>query len=84
MNRITSLAAVLAIAGALLSSTSRAEVTVLPQMPKEGAVAQGEVVYVDDGQCAKGSIKEVIGGSREKGILRQVRCVKRPVAKPSS
>ncbi|MEO8502097.1 MAG: DUF6719 family protein [Vicinamibacteria bacterium] len=84
MNRVTSFVAVLATAGALLSPICRADVTILPQMPKEGELAQGEIVYVDDGKCAKASVKEVIGGSREKGILRQVRCVKRPAAKPSS
>ena len=84
MNRVACFVAFLVSAVALLSPVSGAEVTILPQMPKEGEVAQGEIVYVDDGQCAKGSIKEVIGGSREKGILRQVRCVKRPGAKTSS
>ena len=50
----------------------------LKEVPKEGEIAHGKVVYVDDGKCPKGEIKEITGGSREKAIPRKVRCVKRP------
>jgi len=50
----------------------------LKEMPNEGEVRFGEVVYVDDGGCKPGEIKEVTGGNRDKSIPRTVRCVKRP------
>jgi hypothetical protein len=50
----------------------------LKKAPQEGEIRYGKVVYVDDGTCPEGEIKEITGGSREKNILRQVRCVKRP------
>ena len=46
--------------------------------PKDGEIPYGKVVYVDDGTCPKGEIKEITGGSREKSISRKTRCVKRP------
>jgi hypothetical protein len=46
--------------------------------PKAGDVAYGKAVLVDDGKCPDGQIKEIVGGSREKSIPRQVRCVERP------
>lgn len=51
---------------------------VLKNVPKEGEVPTGKVVYVDDGKCPKGEIKEITGGSQQKGIARKTRCVKRP------
>jgi hypothetical protein len=51
---------------------------VLKKMPKEGDVPYGKIVYVDDGKCPKGEIKEVTGGSQQKGVARKTRCVKRP------
>lgn len=50
----------------------------LKEMPKPGDLPRGKTVYVDDGKCPKGEIKEVTGGSQEKGLARTVRCVKRP------
>jgi hypothetical protein len=53
-------------------------IELLKKVPKEGEVPTGKVVYVDDGKCPKGEIKEITGGSQEKGIARKTRCVKRP------
>ena len=50
----------------------------LKQMPKPGEIPHGKVVYVDDGKCPKGEVKEVTGGRDLKQIPRKVRCVKRP------
>ena len=50
----------------------------LKEVPKPGDLPHGKTVYVDDGKCPKGEIKEVTGGSQEKGLSRTVRCVKRP------
>lgn len=49
--------------------------------PPTGALKYRKVVYVDDGTCPKGEVKEVIGGSQERSIPRSVRCVKRPQAR---
>lgn len=50
----------------------------LKEVPKEGEIPYGKVVYVDDKKCPPGEVKEITGGSREKGIRRKIRCVKRP------
>jgi hypothetical protein len=52
----------------------------LKEMPKDGELPFGAVVYVDDRKCPKGQLKEVTGGSREKDIPRRVRCVSKPPA----
>ena len=54
----------------------------LKKMPEQGELPYGKVVYVDDGKCPKGEVKEVTGGSDVKAIPRKVRCVKRPVKAP--
>lgn len=50
----------------------------LKEMPQPGDLPRGRTVYVDDGKCPKSQVKEVTGGSQEKGLPRTVRCVKRP------
>ena len=50
----------------------------LKEEPRRGSIPQGKVVYVDDGACPRGEVKRITGGNREKGIPREVRCVKRP------
>ena len=66
--------------GLLIAAPIGAHATeVLKKVPEEGEVPYGKVVYVDDGKCPKGEIKEITGGSQEKGIARKTRCVKRPV-----
>ncbi|HEY6257901.1 MAG TPA: DUF6719 family protein [Xanthobacteraceae bacterium] len=51
-----------------------------------GAINHGENVYVDDGSCGNGQIKEIIGGQgRGSGVHRQEMCVARPpgVSRPA-
>jgi hypothetical protein len=55
-----------------------AEVEILKKEPPAGQVRYGKIVYVDDGTCPRGEIKEITGGHQEKSIPRKVRCVKRP------
>ena len=61
-----------------------ADAAILKEMPSDRALRQGKTVYVDDGTCPAGEIKEVTGGNREKSIPRRVQCVKRPQAAPLS
>ena len=56
----------------------------LKEKPKTGDIPYGKIVYVDDGKCPKGEIKEITGGSQEKGVPRKVRCVKAPDKAPKS
>jgi len=58
--------------------TSHAKVEYLEEEPPKGTLPYGHVVYVDDGTCPSGEVKEITGGSLQKGISRKVRCVKRP------
>ena len=67
----------LLLLGALLPRIGAAA-TILKEMPKEGEIPYRKIVYVDDGECPKGEVKEVTGGSRTKLAPRQIRCVKRP------
>ena len=53
-------------------------VTIRAVRVSESLVLDGKVLYVDDGECPKGEIKEVTGGSSAKGIARKVRCITRP------
>ncbi len=62
----------------LLPCSTRAAVEVLKEEPPKNALPRGKVVYVDDGTCPAGEIKEITGGNEAKGIPRKVRCVKRP------
>ena len=77
MNRIR---LVIAIAGftALVACVSQGDVPYLPKEPAPGELPYGKVVYVDDGLCPSGEVKEVTGGTREEGIAQKVRCIKRP------
>jgi hypothetical protein len=43
--------------------------------PPPGAVRSGAIVYVNDGTCPRGEIKELIGGDRSRGLGRSYRCV---------
>ena len=60
-------------------SQSQTNVEYLKEEPAKGALPFRKVVYVDDGTCPVGEVKEITGGSQEKSIPRKVRCVKRPV-----
>lgn len=71
------IAAVLCFAA---SSRVRGEqrIEYLKEEPPTGSVPHRKIVYVDDGACPKGEVKEITGGSQAKSIPRKVRCVKRP------
>jgi hypothetical protein len=66
------------VLAALVPCASLAAIEVLKEEPPKNALPRGKVVYVDDGTCPAGEVKEVTGGNQEKGIARKVRCVKRP------
>jgi len=69
---VTLMAALFAIAPAALAAPD-----VLKEVPKDGTIARGKVVYADDGKCPKGEIKEITGGSQQLSIPRKTRCIKR-------
>jgi len=64
--------------GVLLSVLGCAETQYAKEKPATGDIPYGKVVYVDDGTCPEGQVKEITGGSQDKRIPRTVRCVKRP------
>jgi hypothetical protein len=78
MNGLRILVLVAAVFGAIATSTTRAAPPYLKEVPKDGEIPYGKIVYVDDGKCPRGEIKEITGGSQEKSIPRRTRCVKRP------
>jgi len=63
-----------------VSAPALAEIEILKEVPQSGTLRYREVVYVDDGTCPKGEVKEITGGNRDKSIPRKVRCVKRPAS----
>jgi hypothetical protein len=62
----------------LLPCSTWAATEILKEEPPKNALPRGRIVYVDDGTCPLGEVKEVTGGNEAKGIPRKVRCVKRP------
>jgi hypothetical protein len=53
-------------------------VTILPREPDPGELRLGQRVYVDDGSCPAGQIKEVSGANMTaNGIVRSRQCVAR-------
>lgn len=68
--------------GLLTPGVCFSENVYLTKMPKGGDIPFGKIVYVDDGECPKGEVKEVTGGSQVKDVPRKVRCVKRPDKAP--
>ncbi len=71
------IAAVLCLAAPSFAQTER-KIEYLKEEPPAGSVPYRKVVYVDDGTCPNGQVKEITGGSQAQSIPRQVRCVKRP------
>jgi dienelactone hydrolase len=59
---------------ALVSTAARAQL-VLKHEPPPRTVPSGVRVFVDDGSCPSGQIKEIIGGNSRKGIRRTERCI---------
>ena len=79
--RMSTLAAVLLLAGLSLTATATATPktpVVLKEMPAKGVLRLGEVIYVDDGKCPAGEVTKITGGNQKAGVARQVECVKRP------
>ncbi|MCB1760039.1 MAG: hypothetical protein KDI68_09720 [Gammaproteobacteria bacterium] len=69
----------LAAGGSMLITSGVAALSVLQGMPENGSLKSGQVVYVaNDGRCQAGWVLRVTGGSRSKGIKRQVVCVPNP------
>jgi hypothetical protein len=60
------------------TSGEQASVEYLKEDPPLGTLPYGKIVYVDDGTCPAGEVKELTAGNRQKSISRVVRCVKRP------
>jgi hypothetical protein len=57
-------------------------VTILPREPDPGELRLGQRVYVDDGSCPAGQIKEVAGANlTASGVVRTRQCVARTSVK---
>ena len=55
---------------------------ILPREPDEGELRLGQRVYIDDGSCPAGQIKEVVGAKlTASGITRTRQCVARSSAR---
>lgn len=53
-------------------------VTILPREPDAGDLRLGQRVYVDDGTCPAGQIKEVAGANlSSSGVTRSRQCIAR-------
>ena len=70
------LAAALCLTNSALAQ-SESKSVYLKAEPLPGTLPWRKVVYVDDGTCPKGEVKEITGGSESKSIPRTV-CVARP------
>ena len=68
----------MALAAIVLFPAMAGAAEILKEEPPKNSLPRGKVVYVDDGSCPAGEIKEITGGSQDKGVPRQVRCIKRP------
>src|SRR5512145_902966 len=71
MNRIRAATVFSGILVALAASSPSIGAEYLQSAPKDGTIPVGAVVYVDDGECPKGEIKELTGGSLQKSIPRK-------------
>ena len=67
----------LLMAGSPSPAQTSKQTPIVKQEPLAGMMLPGASVYVDDGSCGKGRIKEVIGGevSAMNPRPRTVRCV---------
>ena len=66
-----------AVASAGLASAALAQDSRNAEKPHDRTLRPGQIVYVDDGTCPTGEIKEITGGSKDKSMPRKTRCVKR-------
>jgi hypothetical protein len=76
-------AGILLAAALLVAPLAHAQHTILRTEPAMGTMKQGQIVYVDDGKCAKGQVRRVSGGDHidvggTKRIRRTSSCVARP------
>ena len=64
----------------LVTSPCVAQVKIeyLEEEPPKDSLRYGQVVYVDDGTCPAGQVKEITGGNAKRSIPRKVQCIKRP------
>jgi hypothetical protein len=66
----------------VISALSLLTVTILPREPDPGELRLGQRVYVDDGTCPSGQVKEVAGATlTESGVTRTRQCVPRTTVK---
>lgn len=72
---LTTVLASAGLAGAALAQDSRNT-----EKPHDRTLRPGQIVYVDDGTCPAGEIKEITGGSKDKSMPRKTRCIKRSEA----
>ena len=62
----------------IASALSLFAVTILTREPDPGELRLGQRVYVDDGTCPAGQIKEVAGAKlTSSGVMRSRQCVPR-------
>jgi hypothetical protein len=62
----------------LTAALSLFAITILTREPEPGELRLGQRVYVDDGTCPAGQIKEVAGANlTASGIVRSRQCVAR-------
>ena len=62
---------------ALMLLSNAAQAQIFKSEPPPGKIAIEERIYVDDGTCPAGQIKEVIGGNPRLGTSRTRKCVVR-------
>ena len=81
------LALTFAVVLAAGAGQAHAAANMLKQEPAKGTLSPGKVVYVDDGKCPKGQVKQITGGQissntkRNLGAAntrREKACVPRP------
>lgn len=63
---------------AMAAALSLLAVTILTREPEPGELRLGQRVYVDDGTCPAGQVKEVAGANMtQSGVVRTRQCVAR-------
>jgi hypothetical protein len=66
----------------MAAALSLLAVTILPREPDPGELRLGQRVYVDDGSCPAGQVKEVAGANlTSSGVTRVRQCVARSSVK---
>ena len=66
----------------VVAALSLFAVTILTREPASGELRLGQRVYVDDGSCPAGQVKEVAGANlTASGVVRSRQCVPRTSVK---